>query len=245
LLGLFAIPATSQPKTSTTPKPILVLREGLDGAINEWSGPAKFVLYDDGTVITETSDETAELGGELKYYRATLTPTQADHLIGSLGVKKAMSSSKPQYGQGAGPQHEGVSWRLIYWAANSKTQITIVGSLDEAPAKIVKLVKALENYPRSGNRYLDFNYIITFENSEPQQSVPWPSEWKFVRFEPAMLAGEHVEGVYEYHMVAAHALELAEKMAKAKTKCVSVNGHAWRVSLTPDPHLPSDSMWAH
>src|SRR5438105_7454959 len=104
MLGLFLLLIGGQPSASAAadPKPVLVLREGLNGAINEWSGPAKFVLYDDGTVFTETSEETSERGGELRYFRTRLTPTQASLLIKSLGVKKVIGTTERQYGQGEG-----------------------------------------------------------------------------------------------------------------------------------------------
>ena len=227
-----------------TPEPVLVLREGWDGAINEWSGPARFVLYNDGTVITETSNETSENGGELRYYRTHLSPAQASRLIRSLGVKKTIGTSRRQYGQGVGPDAEGVTWQLIYWGASSQGKITIIGSLNQAPARVVKLVRSLENYPGRGTRYLDYDYLLSFSNSPVQPAMPWPKEWRFLKFSEAMLSGQRVpDGVYQYRIEAPHALALIEKLARAGTQCVSVNSYVWKVDLSPAPRLPNDLLW--
>jgi hypothetical protein len=241
--GLIALLVCGQPSLAEppVPKPMLVLREGLNGAINEWSGPAKFVLYGDGTVITETSNETSENGGEPRYYRTRLTPAQTSHLIQSLNVKKTIGTSRRQYGQG-----QGVTWQLIYWGASTRTEITILGSLDQAPKKVMKLVRSLETYPNRGSRYLGYDYLLSFGNAPEQPSLPWPAEWHFLKFSEAMLAGQRVpEGRYEYRLDAIHALELVKKLAEAHTQCISVNGHVWKVRFYPVPRLPNDLLWVH
>ena len=230
---------------TTAAKPILVLREGLNGAINEWSSPAKFVLYDNNVAYIDMSNETSEAGDEPRYYASQLTPAESRQLIESLGVRKIMGATNRTYGKGAGPQNEGVQWRLIYWAANKVVQTSVIGSLDEAPANVAKLIKRLENYPRRDKRYLNYDYLIDFHNSPVQAAIAWPQSWTFVKFSAPMLAGQYVEGVYQYHLDAAHALELKAKLAKAHTTCVSVQGHVWRVTLTADPRLPDDALWAH
>ena len=76
---------------SAMPNPILILlREGLDGAINEWSGPAKFALYEDGYLFTETSNETSENSGEPRYFRTHLAPAKSKLLTQSLDVNKVI-----------------------------------------------------------------------------------------------------------------------------------------------------------
>lgn len=247
LLLTLPCPICAQTKApaAATSKPVLVLREGLDGAINEWSGPAKFVLYDNNIAIIEVSKETSEDGGEPAYYESQLTPAQSNQLLESLGVRKTMGTTNRRYGKGVGPQNEGVQWRLIFWVGNKVVQTSVIGSIDEAPADVAKLIKSLENYPRREKRYLSFDYLIHFSNSPAQSSIPWPQSWNFVKFSEPMLAGQYVEGVYEYRLDAAHALQLQAKLAKANTKCVSVNGHVWRVTLTADSRLPVDNLWTH
>jgi hypothetical protein len=104
---LSAIPVVSQPNPRTAPKPVLVLCEGRNGAINDWTAPAKFALHNDGTVFTETSDEISGVGDELKYYRSVLTPAEMKSLIVSLSVNETMTSAKNKYGAGIGSKRMG------------------------------------------------------------------------------------------------------------------------------------------
>ena len=225
-------------------KPVLVLREGLNGAINEWSGPAKFVLYDDGVVITEKSDETSENSGETIYSLARLTPTQTSALLQSIDVKRIIGASNRRYGSGDGTMHEGVAWKLIYWTASSRTEVTILDSLDLAPAAIAKLVSKLEGYRTPGTRYLDFDYFLQFSGLTDEAGIQWPKEWTFVKFDAGMLKGERMpDTVYEYRLAAKYAVRLTERMGSAKTHCISVNGHTWRVRLYQVPRLPNDMLW--
>ena len=229
--------ATDLPK----PIPLLVLREGINGGINEWSGPAKFVLYNDGTLITETSNEMSERGEPISYYQTHLDPPRSNELIQSLRIEAIMSASKKVYGRG-----EGLTWQLMHWDANSRHSITIIGSLAETSADVRYLIKQLENYPKQGIRYLDYNYTLSFSNPVPggNNGIPWPKSLNFVKFNKDMLLGiRHSDVQYEYELDARHALYLLSILSEKGTHTVVVNGHAWSIELTPDPHLPSDFLW--
>ena len=222
-------------------KPILVLREGLDGGINEWSGPAKFVLYDNGTVLTDSSDETSPKGGTLRYYESRLTPAQAARLLKELEVKRIMGNSQHQYGQG-----EGVTWQLLCWQTPGKAaRVTVIDDLSQAPAGIAGLIRHLEQFSHAGKLFLDYDYQVTFSNASDQMpAFPWPQAWRTPKLSPAVLAGVRPpDVVYEAWLEAPRALWLQSMLSKTHTHCISVNGHVWGVRLSPAPRLPSDTLW--
>jgi hypothetical protein len=236
---------------SRTLSPVLVLREGSDGSINEWSGPAKFALYSNGTVITETSRETSEDGSSFIYYKTRLKPLQERSIITSLRVSSIVGSSKRMYGNG-----EGRTWELIYWNDKERGEITIIADLKNAPANVQDLIRKLENYPKHGQIYLDYKYIVMFHPSQERKGLKWPDSIKSIVFSKDFLNGtlpkeflpggkyyNFAAGGYEYKLDAAHALYLSDLLLKAKTNVVLIHGHAWYIELQPLPSLPRDSMW--
>ncbi|MCW3055977.1 MAG: hypothetical protein JWN14_5147 [Chthonomonadales bacterium] len=223
------------------PKPILVLREGLNGSINEWSAPAKFALYRDGTVFTETSNEASEqYSGPLKFLRAHLTAALSQRLLQSLDVSRIVGARKQQFGQGS------VTWQVLYWNGSKQGKMTVQGQLDSAPAKVAKLIRSLENYPKRGSTYLGYDYEIRFEtpSGDPQRlvSIPWPKTWNSIKFAKGMLSGSQ-QGVSIYKLDAPHTLQLKAMLTQANSNCVTINGHVWNVKFYPSPRLPNDILW--
>lgn len=222
-------------------KPILVLREGLNGAINEWSGPAKFALYSDGTLITETSNELSEtFGGPMNYLRTHLTPDELKRLLRTLDAERTLGTGKKQYGQGS------MTWQVHYWNGSKRGRLTVQGQLDLAPARVAKLIRTLDSYPKRGAAYLGYNYAVRFENPAggAQDSLPWPKTWHSIKFAQPMLTGVRApDRGYEYKLDASHALQLKAMLTKANTNRIAVNGHVWNVKFYPEPHLPNDHLW--
>jgi len=216
-------------------KPILVLREGLDGTINEWSGPAKFVLYNDGTVITERSDETRANIDDLSYFRDHLTHIQFQRLIKSLNVKNIMTVSQSRYGTG-----EGISRQLIFWLNGKPRSILIIGPLKQAPSNLVNLIQRLEQFPKRGVKYLNYDYILTFRKATGKTSIAWP---RILR-SPKLLQNKlGIGDVYQYNLDARNAQWIRAKLAKANTQNLSINGYVWRVDFNSVPQLPFDTLW--
>jgi hypothetical protein len=218
------------------PHPVLVLREGLDGPINEWTGPAKCALYDDGTVIMDTSNEMISSRAEPAYYKSTLPSGGVKRLIQSLSVPKLLKSSKT-YGQG-----EGVSWRLIYWSGAQKRSVMIIGSLNAAPPGLRRLVGQLERFPNRDQQYINYDCEILFSNSSDAHAITWPSSWR----KPPIPSSNYPFDIgQKFRIETDHALWLRRILRNAKTDSVVVDGRIRRVLIQITPRLPNDSLWVN
>jgi hypothetical protein len=177
-IALIVLIATFQTfKCEASPQkhvPLLVLQERVDGLINDWSGPAKFVLYDDGTVIWDKSNEMSNNGNnEPHYSTCKLTASQVDAFLKPLPLADTFQNDNQQYGQG-----EDLSWRLVYWQNGKAKRMTIIQTLNNAPADVRTIVDALDKYNNSGSPYTDYSFLLLLGPAPGMKAIPWPFSQK-------------------------------------------------------------------
>lgn len=249
--------------TDNAPKPILVLQES-PFAPGDWPSPAKFALYDDGSVYYDNANETSTSFPKPDYYREKLSRLDLTSLLASFGANAAIGDGDRKFGR----DDNAATWKVIYWPVSGASHsVTVVGSVADAPADMQKLIYALDQYPRPILKYTDFNYHVEFGTDVGQSSIPWPDNLPSVQFPNEMLVGESplppayvkymatlggkspyaniidVRASYDCSADPEDGAALAYDLAKAKTDTVLIGKYAWSVSVLPDVRLPNQDMW--